>query len=82
MGRDIIPEETGIELEAAENRTAIIRIDQKDGRHVLPLLAAFFNSVFLLALGLAIFLQGLEKFVHLDGTSSLSIRSVLNNIYL
>ncbi|GBF65953.1 zinc/cadmium resistance protein [Trichophyton mentagrophytes] len=66
LGRDVIPEEPGIELEAAENRTAIIRIDQKDGRHVLPLLAAFFNSVFLLALGLAIFLQGLEKFVHLD----------------
>ncbi|KAK2831012.1 hypothetical protein FQN49_007086 [Arthroderma sp. PD_2] len=66
LERDVIPEDSSSALEAAENRTAIIRVDQKDGRHVLPLLAAFFNSVFLLALGLAIFLQGLEKFVHLE----------------
>ncbi|KAM5445684.1 hypothetical protein MaudCBS49596_007239 [Microsporum audouinii] len=66
LQRDMIPEDTASTLEAAENRTAIIRVDKKDSRHVLPLLAAFFNSVFLLALGLAIFLQGLEKFIHLD----------------
>ncbi|EEH50229.2 uncharacterized protein PADG_06308 [Paracoccidioides brasiliensis Pb18] len=36
------------------------------GSHILPNLAAFFNSVFLLALGLGIFLQAIERFVHLE----------------
>ncbi|PGH00174.1 hypothetical protein AJ79_08279 [Helicocarpus griseus UAMH5409] len=43
---------------------------QKDlqgrGYHIIPNLAAFFNSVFLLALGLGIFLQAIERFVHVE----------------
>jgi zinc transporter 1 len=33
---------------------------------MLQTLAAFFNSVFLLALGLGIFLQGIERLVHVQ----------------
>ncbi|KAK2732408.1 hypothetical protein FQN57_002910 [Myotisia sp. PD_48] len=59
-----------ITSEAVENRAAFIRRDDlQQYRHILPILAAFFNSVFLLALGLAIFLQGIEKFVHLEEIS-------------
>ncbi|KAF3482572.1 uncharacterized protein GIQ15_05331 [Arthroderma uncinatum] len=83
LERDVIPEDSASTLEAAVNRTAIIRIDQKDGRHILPLLAAFFNSVFLLALGLAIFLQGLENGSdaekHSEGTA-LSMKAVLLHV--
>nr|KMM63751.1 hypothetical protein CPAG_00105 [Coccidioides posadasii RMSCC 3488] len=44
--------------------------NNKRGYARLPTLAAFFNSVVLVAIGLGIFLQGIERFIHLQAISS------------
>lgn len=44
--------------------------NEEPSRRMFDRLAAFFNGSFLLALGLGILLQGVERFVHLEGQYS------------
>ncbi|KAK2737600.1 hypothetical protein FQN55_001030 [Onygenales sp. PD_40] len=53
-------------LPALEAQQSVDKQNGRQGYHILPDLAAFFNSVFLLALGLGIFLQAIERFVNLE----------------